>query len=256
VGSARPDGATSVALALAAQLSTGARTLLVDLNTAQPELGALLDLDGQRNVSHLAHAFLLGPIRTDELEATVVFSDGLACVAGITHPDQAFWINEAFVGALVEAASGMFDQVVLDVGRVRPGLPGAEQMDRLLWIIQPSPLGLAAFDRAWRVLDADAVGWVNRLAPVLNRADERSIDSIGAYLRMQAGLIPVATIPECRGLWRKLEYSHSLDPLLAPLHDEKWYGRAHGPEALAYRRALATLLEAIPAEPEAQPVER
>lgn len=256
VGSARPDGATSVALALAAQLSTDARTLLIDLNPAQPELGALLDLDSQPNLYHLAHAYQLGAIRDEDLEPTIAWRDSLACVPGIAHPDQAEGITGPFVKALVEAASATFERVVLDFGRVRPALPAVEEIDRLLWVIQPSPLGLAAFDRTWRVLDADAVTWADRLAPVLNRADETSIDSVEPYLRMQAGLGALGKLPECRGLWKRLEYSHSLDALLAPLDDEKRYRRAHGLDALAYRRALSELVLAMSATPQAQAVER
>jgi MinD superfamily P-loop ATPase len=254
VCSARSDGATSVAVALAAHLSITERTLLVDLNTWQPEVAALLDLDAPRNLHHLAHTFQLGAIRVEELEVAIAWRDGLACLAGIAHPDQAAEITPALVRGLVAVASEKFDRVVMDLGRVRPDMP-VDDVDRLLWVMRPAPLGLAAFDRAWRVLDADAVPWAPRVLPVVNRAGAGSIVSMDAYLGAQAGLVPIAELPESRDLWRRLEYTHRLDSLLAPLDDERRFERTHSPELLAFRRAVKALAAAVALHGEAQPVE-
>lgn len=54
VFSARADGATTIAVGMAAVLSARARTLLIDLNLDSPEIAPLLDLDASRNVFHLA----------------------------------------------------------------------------------------------------------------------------------------------------------------------------------------------------------
>jgi len=54
VFSARADGATTIAVGMAAVLSARARTLLIDLNLDSPEIAPLLDLDASQNVFHLA----------------------------------------------------------------------------------------------------------------------------------------------------------------------------------------------------------
>jgi len=252
VSSARPDGATSVAVALSAQFCAQARTLVVDLNPVQPELGALLDLDGPLNLHHVAHAFQLGCVRSSDLERSLSWRDGVACVAGVAHPDQGAEITTPFVSALLATASEMFEVIVLDLGRLRANLVGADAVDQLIWVVQPSPLGLAAFDRTWRVLDADAVPWMDKLAPVLNRVDEVTMSDTASYLKVQTGLAPIGTLPECRDLWRRIEYTHSLDGLLAPLEDGRRYVQTHGAGALAYRQELARLTANLPAQLEAR----
>ena len=53
--SARADGATTVAVGLAACLSARARTLLVDLNFDCPEVAPLLDTGCSKTIYHLAY---------------------------------------------------------------------------------------------------------------------------------------------------------------------------------------------------------
>jgi Mrp family chromosome partitioning ATPase len=52
--SARPDGATSVALGLAARLSAHRRVITIDLSLHRPEVAALLNLDESAGVHRLA----------------------------------------------------------------------------------------------------------------------------------------------------------------------------------------------------------
>jgi len=54
VFSARADGATSIAIGLAAVLAARARTLLIDLNLDNPEVATILDLDPEIGIFDLS----------------------------------------------------------------------------------------------------------------------------------------------------------------------------------------------------------
>ena len=123
VFSARADGATTIAVGMAAVLSARARTLLIDLNLDSPEIAPLLDLDASRNVFHLAYNAQLAPVGGDELEEHVSWRDGLAVLPGLLKPDQAERISDHFLTGLMEAAGHRFQHVVIDLGRVRSGFP-------------------------------------------------------------------------------------------------------------------------------------
>ena len=55
VFSARADGATTVAVGLAAVLASRWRTLLMDLNLENPEVATILDLDPEVGIFDLAY---------------------------------------------------------------------------------------------------------------------------------------------------------------------------------------------------------
>jgi hypothetical protein len=247
VVSARPDGATAVAIALAARLSATYRTLLVDLNLERPEIGPLLDLSGSSTVHHLAHNAKLGPIHTSELTEALVWRDGLACLAGVTRGVDATVVTDLFVSGLLEAASAGFDQVVLDLGRLRPDLLAAPALDHLLCAVSPSPLGLWAFDRAWRAIDVEAVGWRSSVMPVLTRVSGSTLDGVDHYLELETGLRVVARLPRCDSLFERLEYRHGLRDLLAPADEEARFSKAFGADVLAFRRAVDELAAGVAA---------
>ena len=115
--SARPDGASSVAAAIAASLARRSRTLLVDLNPDRAELATLLDIDESRTIYHLAYASQLAPVSGEELEAQVAWREGLALLPGITEPSQVGQLQPALVRDLIQTAGRRFDRVVLDLGR-------------------------------------------------------------------------------------------------------------------------------------------
>src|ERR1700738_3186788 len=110
--SARADGATTVAVGLAACLSARARTLLVDLNLDCPEVAPLLDVGCSRTVYHLAYNAQLAPVSREALEEHIGWRDRLAVLAGITHPEHAERITDHFLSGLLDAASRSFEFVV------------------------------------------------------------------------------------------------------------------------------------------------
>ena len=114
--------------------------------------------------------------------------------------------------------------------------------------VRPSPIGLWAFDRAWRVLDVEAVGWRDSLRPVLTRVDHRALDGVERYLELESGLQVAARLPECPTIFTGIEYHHTLRDLLAPDADERRFVKVFGAEVLAYRHAvddLAARLETV-----------
>lgn len=244
--SARPDGATALAISLAARLSTAERTLLIDLNLDRPEIGALLDLSAGTTLHHLAHNSKLGPVSASELAGAVVWRDGLACLAGVSAASDAVLVTELFVGGLLEAAARDFDRVVLDLGRVRADLVAASAVDDLLCAVRPSPMGLWAFDRTWRELDVEAIAWRGALRPVLNRVDDRALDGVDRYIELESSLRISGRLPECRALFEAIEYHHALRELLAPDIDARRFVKVFGGDVLAYRNSVdqlaATLL--------------
>src|ERR1700737_5540009 len=88
VTSARPDGATSLALGLAGTYARSGRALLVDLNLQRPEIAPVLDLDERQSLYHLAYAAQLEAVRPSDLEEHVAWHAGLRVVAGLLHEAQ------------------------------------------------------------------------------------------------------------------------------------------------------------------------
>jgi len=149
VFSARADGATSVAIGLAAVLAATARTLLIDLNLENPEVATILDLDPEVGIFDLAYKAQLAPVDRDELEQHCGFRDRIAVVPGITRRDDVHRISAHFISGLLDAASRRFEHVVIDLGRLPSSLAEATGPGRLLWVVTPTPRGTAALERRY-----------------------------------------------------------------------------------------------------------
>src|ERR1700682_570734 len=100
--SARSDGATSLALGLAAVIGTRHRTVLVDLNLHSAEIAPFLNGDESKTVSHLAYNAQLAAITEIELRQPLQWQDGFAVLPGITDPRQAGQITTLFIGHLIQ----------------------------------------------------------------------------------------------------------------------------------------------------------
>src|SRR6202140_3892961 len=86
--SARSDGATSLALGLAA-VSARHRTVLVDLNRDNAEVATFLNADESKTLYHLAYNAQLAAITEIELREHLQWKDGFAVLPGITDQRQA-----------------------------------------------------------------------------------------------------------------------------------------------------------------------
>lgn len=242
VTSAHAAGATSLAAGLAGRLAGDERVLLVDLNPELAQLAPLLDLDDSANVYHLAHHARLESVSTAMLDEHVRWHEGLAVLPGATDPSQAQLIRDHFVNGLLDAAAGAYSWVVIDLGRVRSDVYPAAARGVLLWIVTPSPLGLAAFDRRFQQLRAADVPWLQRVQVVVNQAAEDSLLGVAEFLEGEYGVDVVGTVPYEPAFWRGLELSHSLQAFSAEVRDEGRYISWFGRPALRARRALEAVM--------------
>ena len=241
VFSARADGATTIAIGLAAVLSGRARTLLIDLNLDSPEIAPLLDLETSRSVFHLAYNAQLAPVAGEELEEHVSWRDGLAVLPGLIKPDQAEHISDHFLTGLLEAAGERFQHVVLDLGRVRSGFSAPVTAGELCWVVTPTPLGMDALERHFGRLEEAGCSWLKRTRLVLNRVREESLVGADRYAETEYGLATAASIPDAPDYWRRVELQHSPRALSVRDPEHPRYLKAHGENALVERRALEAL---------------
>ena len=245
VASARPDGGTTLALGLAALMSRTDRTLLIDLNVDRAEIAALLDIEESRTVSHLAYNAQLSPVTQQDLEDHLAWHEGLAVLPGVADATQGRQIRNHFVAGVLQAAQSGFKHVVCDLGRVRPDLPPAAVTDALLWAVAPTPLGIWAFDRAFRQAREAEAEWLGQARAVVTQEAADSLGGVPAYLKREYGVHVLGELPYEPRFWRSVQVSHSLRALNVEMHDQARYLRAYGPDALRTREALERLVAEI-----------
>ncbi len=252
--SARADGATTIAVGLAACLSGRDRTLLIDLNLDCPEVAPLLDLSCSKTIYHMAYNAQLAPVSPDELEEHLGWRDGLAVLPGITHSEHAERINDHFLASLLEAASQRFENIVFDLGRMRGKLANPLTSVSLLWAVQPSPLGMEALERTYRRLENGGASWLPSIRLVLNRLSEHSFADAGRYVREEYGLEVAGSVPDTPDYWRRVELEHSSRALSVANPDHPRYLHAHGEQALKARQAIEELAAKTNTAADQQPV--
>jgi Flp pilus assembly CpaE family ATPase len=247
VASAHAAGATSLAAGLAGVLSAGGKVLLTDLNPELAQVATLLDLEDRVNVYTLAHGARLEPVTAAILDLHVRWHEGLAVLPGVTDPAQAGQIRDHFVASLLETAAAQYSWAVIDLGRVRPGLHPAAMAGGVLWVVTPSPLGLAAFDRRFQQLRSAEVPWLARVHVVVNQVADDSLTGVAEFLEREYEVPVLGTVPYEPGFWRGLELSHSLQAFSTEIRDEGrfvgWFGRP----ALRTRRALEAVARRLEA---------
>ena len=242
--SARSDGATSLALGLAAVLGARHRTVLVDLNRDNAEIATFLNADESKTVYHLAYNAQLAAITEIELREHLQWQDGFAVLPGITDQRQAGQITPPFMGNLVQVLRKEFEVVLVDGGRLRQSLPSALSAGRVLWVVAPRPLGLAAFERAYRAVEEVTHPTLN-LQVVLNRVSPQSLADVATFVRSEYGLPVLGEVPDCPNFWSRAELAHSVRGLSTPIVDRQRALRAYGEEAIPMRAALEGLVERI-----------
>jgi MinD-like ATPase involved in chromosome partitioning or flagellar assembly len=201
-GPAGAPGRTTVATALAAALSTHARTTLVDVDpcggTVAQVLGVLDEVSGLLSAARLAAGGLL-----EERFSSVqrALDKQLTVVTGLPRPDRWTEVRSGTVELLAETA-GRHGHVVLDTGFSLDeddlsGRPGRHQ------------LTLAALEVADEVLvvgSADPVG-LSRLA--------RALVDLGERLPMTATRVVVNRMRPTIG-WTERDISHMLADFARP----------------------------------------
>jgi hypothetical protein len=247
VFSARADGATTVAVGLAAVLAARSRTLLVDLNLDNPEVATILDLDPEVGIYDLAYKAQLAPVDRDELEEHTGYRDRIAVLPGVSRPDDVGRITAHFLTGLLDAATRRYENVVIDLGRMPALLAAAAESMRLLWAVTPTPRGTAALDRRYWEAEREGAAWLKRPALVVNRHSERAFIGFERYAAGEYELSTVGTIPDAPDYWMGVELGHSVEALnIAETHTaDPRYEKHHGPQSLATRRAFEALAESL-----------
>ena len=242
--SARSDGASSLALGLAAVMGARHRTVLVDLNRDNAEVATFLNADESKTVYHLAYNAQLAAITEIELREHLQWHDGFAVLPGITDPRQAGQITPLFIGNLLQILRKEFEVVLVDGGRLRQSLPSALGAGSVLWVVAPRPLGLGAFERAYRAVEEVTHPTLN-LQVVLNRVSPQSLADVATFVRSEYGLPVLGEVPDCPNFWSRAELAHSVRGLSTPIVDRPRALRAYGEEAIPMRAALEALVERI-----------
>jgi Flp pilus assembly CpaE family ATPase len=243
--SARPEGATSLAIGLAAVLSASTRTLLMDLNPQRPEIAQLLDVDDNLNVYHLAYRAQLSPVSPTELKSQLRWHEDLAVLPGITNPDQASVLNDQGVTFLVAAAQPLFDHVVLDLGPVQPAFQGLVREASILWVLSPTKLGLASFDRCLERMRPAGASWREGTYALLNQVGHLSLPGVPEFLQRQHGIPTVGAVPHEPDFWLDLVQYSSIKALQAEMGSRSQYIRMFGDPAFHTRKALDELIDQL-----------
>ena len=250
VVSARADGATSLALGLAAVLGARGRTVLVDLNMSSGEVATFLDLEEARTLYHLAYSAQLGPISDDELREHLQWHDGFAVLPGITRLQDRKQVSPHFLATLIQTLEDQFETVLIDGGRLHDSVPSEITQGTVLWVLAPRPLGMGAFDRTFRALDVQITPWLNQAKVVLNRMSAEAFLEVPAFVQAEYGLAVLGEISDGPRFWSRAELEHSLRALTGPTLDGQRFVRAYGEEAVRVRtdlEGLADRLASLPA---------
>lgn len=249
VFSARADGATTVAVGLAAVLAAKSKTLLIDLNFDNPEIAPLLDVDPEFGVFDLAHNAQLAPVSDADLERRLGRRDGIAVLPGISREDDVEHISDHFLAGLLETATRRFDHVVIDLGRLRQGPRASVATGLLLWVATPTPLGMDALERRYWRVEEHGEEWLRRTRLVINRNTEGSLSGVERYAEGEYELETAGVIPDAPDYWRRVEFKHSPCALNIPGTDDARYRKYHGEQALGVRQALEALAEQVTSAP-------
>ena len=250
VFSARADGATTVALGLAAVLARDSRTLLLDLHHDSAEIAPLLDIETTAGIAQVAYNAQLAPVDADELEKHVAWRDGIAVLAGVRVPRLAERVTDHFLTGLLDAARHRFEEIVIDLGRVRgAGFPLALANARLLWVVRPTPLGMEALER-WRgELSEGERQWLAKTAVVLNGVNALSLAGADRYVQEEHDLGVAGSIPDTPEYWARVQIQHSVRALNTADPEHPRYRKAHGEEAAIAREAFEALAASLASAP-------
>src|SRR6266567_3766610 len=208
--SARADGATTVAIGLAAVSAAKAPTLLIDLDLDNPEIATILDVDPEVGIFDLAYKAQLAPVERDELEQHTGVRDRIAVLPGINRR-------------------------------------AAVDLDRLLWVVTPTARGTASLERRYWEAEREDAAWLKKAALLVNRHNGRAFTGFERYAADEYGLSTGGTLPETTDYWTRVDLQHSVDALnMAEIHTaDPRYEKHHGPQALTARRAFDLLSESL-----------
>ena len=179
-------GVTEVALGLAWEAGKATSTLLIDLDIDAPSIAIRLGLPPRPDITDAA----------DQVRATGVIDPEAVQRAGpISVITGSHRLGEAplrptMIEDLVDAATVVFDRVVVDLGTSEPDNPILKRSDTAVLVADASAVGVV---RAAHVVAA----WAGPPPTiVMNRVAPRSQADVVAAAREWTGIEPAAVIPD------------------------------------------------------------
>lgn len=196
-GGGGQPGVTTVAVAIATTLvKQGRSVVLVDMDADAGVLALRLGVAPTPGVFALLDPDQAAAPSLDEIASAISRTKGgFGLMPGFIGSDQAPLVEPAKALRLLKSVAGAVDDVVVDAGRIRPGLSSVvcANAAHLLWVLDPAPEGAARFLGAVRALATDdelpGYVFVNRA----NRPD--AVPGLSRRLERHFGLQVAATAP-------------------------------------------------------------
>jgi MinD superfamily P-loop ATPase len=179
-------GRTEVALALAWNWAKRHRTILLDADTAAPAVAVRLGIAPRPDLTDAADR-----VRSDGriLPEVLHTAGGFSVIVGSDRPGEAP-LRNGMAEDVAEAATSVFDVVILDLGAAEHGVPLLKRADHAVLVVDASAVGLV---RSARLVDQ----WAGPPpALVVNRVPSGAAQEITRAARRWTGLEPAALIPD------------------------------------------------------------
>lgn len=200
-GGGGAPGVTTLAMSLARTLhENGRRAALVDLD---PDGGVVALRAGVPSDPGIF--LLLDPVRGVTPQPGEIFDmarqteEGWVAIPGFTHSGQAHQVSPVSGSELLRTLAQQFDEVVVDAGRSRPGLPGwmINTADHALWVADPSREGIVRLATALggAVADRGLPGFV-----VINHCTRKdAVADVAVGIEQMWGVKVVSFCPDLTG---------------------------------------------------------
>lgn len=192
VGTRGAPGCTEIALAYSLAQSTSQATILIDLDLDAPSIAVRLGLPPRPDIADAASS-----VRVDgAIDNSAIRSyDGLSVITG-THRQGQPGISSIMMQGLLDAARNEFDEVVVDLGAIRPGDEVVAEASRAIVVVDASAIGIV---RAAQL----TAGWIGPTPSlVLNRVQPHRVSDAIDAVRTWTGLEPAAVIPDHQAVRR------------------------------------------------------
>lgn len=186
VGPRGAPGCTEISLALATELASHQKALLIDLDLEAPALAVRLGVSPRPDIADAA----------DEVRETGTLANHTAQRVGKlsvlvgSHRTGEAPLRSQMIEDVIEAAAATFDTVVLDLGCASPDSHHLKRADRAVLVVDGSAIGIV---RGAQV----AARWSGPPPSlIVNRVAARDRKQLAEAAKQWTGLEPAAMIPD------------------------------------------------------------
>lgn len=186
VGPRGAPGCTEISLAMATELASSEKVLLIDLDLDAPALAVRLGVSPRPDITDAVDEVR----ETGILMAHTVQRVGKLDVLVGSHRMGEAPPRTQMVEDLIEAAAATFDTVVLDLGCVSPDSHHLKRADRAVLVVDGSAVGIVRGAQL-------ATRWSGPLPLlIVNRVAARDRKQLAEAAKQWTGLEPTAMIPD------------------------------------------------------------